>query len=86
MFFISDEAGIAYESVEGGLAKFNPRTDDFTDLMSPSEMTYVLGKSMRRVSADAALRFARSKVTTTCYNQPYGNQKKIQDEGVARFG
>ena len=70
MFFISDEAGIAYESVEGGLAKFNPRTDDFTDLMSPSEMTSVLGKSMRRVSADAALRFARSKAAESGASGP----------------
>ena len=70
MFFISDEAGIAYESVEGGLAKFNPRTDDFTDLMSPSEMTSVLGKSMRRVSADAALRFVRSKAAESGASGP----------------
>lgn len=70
MFFISDEAGIAYESVEGGFAKFSPRTDDFTDLMSPSEMTSVLGKSMRRVSADAALDFARAKASASGASGP----------------
>ncbi|MBO7687493.1 MAG: hypothetical protein J6V72_13965 [Kiritimatiellae bacterium] len=71
MYFISDEAGIAYESVEGGLAKFDPKTDDFTDLMSPSEMDFVFDKSMRRVSADEALAFARSKAAASEVPNPH---------------
>lgn len=43
MFFINDRVGVAYESCEGGLARYNPKDDDFNILMANEEIDAVLG-------------------------------------------
>ena len=60
-FFINDELGVAYESTEGGLAKWNSEDEDFSDLMSSEEIDALTSPSQKRVSEREAFSFMRSK-------------------------
>ncbi|OQC18815.1 MAG: hypothetical protein BWX70_03395 [Verrucomicrobia bacterium ADurb.Bin070] len=60
MFFINDKAGIAYESTEGGIAKWRSADKDFTRLMSSEERAAFMSPC-RRVSADEAADFMLAK-------------------------
>ena len=59
-FWINDRLGIAYESTEGGLAKWNSEDDDFTELMSRDER-YAADMESRSVTCDVAKAFMRAK-------------------------
>ena len=68
-FFINDKLGLAYETTEGGAAKWNFEDKDFTDLMSPDESE----KSCfprRRVTEDVAFAFMRSKSSSEGASSP----------------
>ena len=68
-FFINDKAGIAYESTEGGLAKWNPVAKDFTTLMSAEEID-ALSFPQRRVSEDEAFDFMLAKMSASGAESP----------------
>lgn len=63
-FFINDKAGIAYEDVEGGIAKWSSKDKDFTILMS-SEERRMFAFPARRVSADEAFDLMLAKDAAT---------------------
>lgn len=62
-FWINERLGIAYESTEGGLAKWNPEDDDFTSSFSFGEIKSVTIGS-RACTCDEAKAFMRSKSAT----------------------
>lgn len=71
MFFINDRVGVAYESCEGGLARYNPKDDDFNILMANEEIDAVLGDvPVRRVTEEEALDFMRSKFSAEGTSSP----------------
>lgn len=55
-FFIS-KLGFAFETCEGGVAKWNPRAKDFTSLMSPEEMDVALSTAVKCVKYEEARDF-----------------------------
>ena len=59
-FWINDRLGIAYESTEGGLAKWNSDDDDFTASFSFEEIDSVMS-GRRSCTCDVAKAFMRSK-------------------------
>ena len=61
-FWINDRLGIAYESTEGGLAKWNSNDDDFTASFSFEERKSLRPRiGSRSVTCDVAKAFMRSK-------------------------
>lgn len=61
-FWINDRAGIAYESTEGGLTKWNSESASFNVLMSFEEMRSLRPRiGSRRVSEDEAEAFMLAK-------------------------
>lgn len=68
-FFINDKLGLAFESTEGGDAKWNLEDDDFTDIMSSDE-SRSLTFPCRRVSEDEAFSFMRSKSSSEGASSP----------------
>ncbi len=64
-FWINERLGIAYESTEGGLAKWNSEDDDFTSSFSLEErksLRPIIGS--RSCTCDEAKAFMRSKSAT----------------------
>ena len=59
-FWINDRAGIAYESTEGGLAKWNSESASFNVLMSRDEISSLMFPR-KRVSEDEAEAFMLAK-------------------------
>ncbi len=62
-FWINDRLGIAFESTEGGLAKWNPEDDDFTSSF-PFEEIGPVRIGSRSCSCDEAKAFMRAKSVT----------------------
>ena len=62
-FWINEKLGIAYESTEGGLAKWRSEDDDFTASFSFDEIKSVTMGS-RSCTCDEAKAFMRSKSAT----------------------
>ena len=59
-FFINDKAGVAYETCEGGMAKWSSVDKDFNTLMS-SEETRRFAFPARRVKEEEAFDFMLAK-------------------------
>ena len=58
-FWINDRAGVAYESNEAGLCKWDPSSSSFNIPMSAEEID-ALPFPCRRVTCEDAVDFARS--------------------------
>lgn len=69
-FFISDKLGIAYESCEGGLAKWSSEDKDFTRSMSRAESREAIFAPAKRVTEDEARAFMLSKAAASGASGP----------------
>lgn len=60
-FFVCEPRGVAFESTEGGYARWSADSRDFSELMSDEEYASVAREPWKRVSEDEARVFMESK-------------------------